>query len=131
MTRQRKIDMLLYTILDFITAMVAWACFFWYRKYIEGSPDISISLTDSKFWFGIFIVPTGWLLIYAIFDKYKDIYRLSRLATLTRTFFLTFIGVTFLFFTLILDDVVWGYQTYYQSFWYFSRCIFCLRQVRG
>lgn len=116
MTRQRKIDMLLYTILDFMTAMVAWACFFWYRKYIEGSPDISISLTDSKFWFGIFIVPTGWLLIYAIFDKYKDIYRLSRLATLTRTFFLTFIGVTFLFFTLILDDVVWGYQTYYQSF---------------
>lgn len=108
--------MLVYTIADFFTAMMAWACFFWYRKYIEGSPALNVSFSDSKFWVGVLLVPTGWLLLYSIFDKYKDIYRLSRLATLTRTFFLTFLGVTFLFFTLILDDVVWGYQTYYRSF---------------
>src|SRR5690606_32865131 len=44
------------------------------------------------------------------------------MATLTRTFFLSFFGVTFLFFTLILDDVVTNYRTYYSSF----ATLFCL-----
>ncbi|MCB0602843.1 MAG: sugar transferase, partial [Saprospiraceae bacterium] len=55
-------------------------------------------------------------------DKYNDIYRLSRLATFTRTFFLSFMGVVFLFFTLILDDFIVNYRTYYQSF----LTLFCL-----
>jgi len=41
---------------------------------------------------------------------------MSRLATFTRTFFLAFFGVLFLFFTLILDDFVRDYKTYYNSF---------------
>ena len=73
-------------------------------------------LRDPNFSLGILIIPTGWVLLYSIFDHYVDIYRLSRLTTLTRTFFLTFFGVIFLFFTLILDDVVRDYQTYYRSF---------------
>lgn len=97
-------------------AMLAWALFFIYRKTIEG---VSISATvfqDPNFYLGIFIVPIGWVLLYSIFDHYVDIYRLSRLNTLTRGFFLSFLGVTFLFFTLILDDVVRDYHTYYRSF---------------
>lgn len=108
--------MLVYRIADFITAMMAWACFFLYRKKVEEVPiDLEV-FKDVNFWYGIIIIPIGWLLLYSIFDRYKDIYRLSRLATLTRTFFLTFIGVFFLFFTLILDDLVHDYTTYYSSF---------------
>lgn len=74
------------------------------------------TLDDPNFLYGIFIIPTGWVLFYGIFDQYNDIYRMSRLATLTRTLFLSFFGVLFLFFTLILDDFVTNYTTYYQSF---------------
>lgn len=116
MTRQRSIDTTVYKAADFATAMMAWACFFLYRKQVEGvSVDYTI-LGDPNFWYGIILIPTGWLLFYSIFDQYRDIYRLSRLATLTRTLFLSFLGVMFLFFTLILDDVVTNYKTYYASF---------------
>lgn len=97
-------------------AMGAWALFFLYRKQLEGislSPDI---FQDPNFYLGVLIIPVGWVLLYSIFDQYTDIYRMSRLATLTRSFFLSFLGVLFLFFTLVLDDVVRNYQTYYQSF---------------
>jgi exopolysaccharide biosynthesis polyprenyl glycosylphosphotransferase len=132
MTKERRIDMLVYTVADFLTAMVAWACFYLYRKsWVEGASWQHSIFSDHNFLFGILVVPTGWVLFYAIFDKYHDIYRLSRLATFARTFFLTFIGVVFLFFTLILDDFVKGYATYYRSFlMLFSLHFFCTVFVR-
>ncbi len=96
--------------------MLAWVLFFFFRKRMEGSPISWALLHDPKLYLGALIVPTGWVLLYAIFDQYTDIYRLSRLTTLARTFFLSFLGILFLFFTLILDDVVRNYHTYYQSF---------------
>lgn len=117
MEKKRRLDTLFYKLADFISAMIAWALFFGYRKvYIEGSPWDWEIIQDANFHFGVLIIPTGWLLFYELFDRYQDIYRLSRLATLTRTIFLNFLGVVFLFFALILDDVVRDYTTYYQSF---------------
>lgn len=117
MTRQRRIDTTIYQIADFVTAMLAWACFFAYRKHLEGIPPGKELWADPNFWYGVAIIPVGWILFYGIFDQYGDIYRLSRLATLTRTFFLSVFGVLLLFFTLILDDVVTNYTTYYTSFY--------------
>ncbi|MCC6462212.1 MAG: sugar transferase [Saprospiraceae bacterium] len=97
-------------------AMLAWVLFFLFRKKMEGALISWALLEDPKLYGGVLIVPTGWALLYAIFDHYADVYRLSRLSTLTRNFFLSFLGVLFLFFTLILDDVVSDYRTYYQSF---------------
>jgi len=117
MNRQRRLHTLQYQVADFITAMLSWACFFVYRKQLEAPQlDWSVISTDTNFWYGVLVIPTGWLLFYSIFDQYRDIYRLSRLATLARTFFLSFLGVTFLFFTLILDDFVTNYTTYRSSF---------------
>ncbi|MCB0651398.1 MAG: sugar transferase [Saprospiraceae bacterium] len=114
MTRKQR-DILLYQVADFLSAMTAWACFFVYRKQIEGVKITGEVFNDIHFWYGVLVIPFGWVFFYAVFDKYKDIYRLSRLATLARTFFLSFIGVLFLFFTLILDDFVSDYRTYYRS----------------
>ncbi len=116
MTRRRRLHTLLYQVADFGTAMLSWACFFLYRKSLEGGSMDWHVFQDSNFWYGIVIIPSGWLFFYSIFDQYRDIYRLSRLATLARTLFLSFFGVLFLFFTLILDDVVTNYTTYYNSF---------------
>ena len=112
----RRRDTYLYRFADFLTALLAWALFFLYRKQVEGVEWGWQALKDLNFFYGIFIIPTGWFLFYSLFDNYQDVYRMSRLATLTRTFFLTFIGVLILFFTLILDDFVKDYTTYYTSF---------------
>lgn len=101
---------------DVASAMIAWCVFFVYRKTLEASGVTFDILHDPNFWSGILLIPLGWILFYSIFDQYKDIYRLSRFATFTRTFFLSFFGVLFLFFTLILDDLVSNYRTYYSSF---------------
>jgi len=112
----RKRHTFFYGVADFVMAMLAWAIFFLYRKDMEGvslTPEI---FNDPNFYLGVFIIPTGWVLLYSIFDHYTDIYRIARLNTLTNTLLVSFLGVTFLFFTLILDDIVSDYRTYYRSF---------------
>lgn len=98
-------------------AMLAWVLFFLYRKKKEGAPLDEAVLQDPNLWLGAVVIPIGWLLLYAIFDHYTpDIYRMSRISTLARTFLASFIGVLALFFALILDDVVQDSRTYAQSF---------------
>lgn len=113
--RRRQRDTFYYAAADFFMALLAWALFFFYRKALEGIHPAQ-ALQDPNFYLGIFIIPVGWVLLYAIFDHYTDIYRQSRLAALSRTFFLSFLGVLFLFFSLVLDDVVRDYRTYIRSF---------------
>lgn len=97
-------------------AMIAWAVFFYFRKKMESPAPLDALLADHNFYLGILLIPTGWVLLYSLFDAYIDIYRQSRLATLGNTLFLSFTGVVFLFFSLILDDIVSDYRTYYRSF---------------
>lgn len=102
---------------DLVTSMLAWTCFFLYRKTaIEGASLGLDLLADPNYYSGIVMIPLGWLMFFGIFESYRNIYRLSRVSTFIKTFVLTFLGVVFLFFALILDDVVTGYQTFYRSF---------------
>lgn len=114
--QQRQRDTFYYGVADFIMAMLAWALFFLYRKHVEGVPLSSEVFHDLNFYLGTLLVPFGWTFLYGIFDHHTDVYRMSRLTVLVRTFFLSLFGVMFLFFTLVLDDVVHDYRTYYRSF---------------
>lgn len=103
--------------MDVIMAMLAWLLFFLWRKRLEqGFVDLEF-LQDSNFWLGLTGVPLFWFVFYYIFDKYDDIYRLSRLTVLTRTLLLSLIGVTVLFFAIILDDFVLDYKVYYKLYY--------------
>ncbi len=113
---KRRRHTFVYKAADFGAAMLAWALFFVYRASLERPLQMASLFQDPNFWYGLALIPTGWLLFYSTFDQYKDIYRLSRTGTLARTLFLSFFGVIFLFFTLILDDFVSNYRTYYSSF---------------
>lgn len=118
-TIQRNLNghTLFYKWADYFCAMIAWGLFFAYRKMIiEKEENVSVIFQDINFWYGLIIIPIGWFLVYSLFDQYGDIHRHSRLKTFSRTFFLSFFGVLILFFTLILDDFVSYYTTYYQSF---------------
>ena len=99
-----------------MAALLAWVLFFINRSWQEaGEQDWSRIWADQNFRLGAIFIPIAWLLLYALFDQYRDIYRLSRLRTLAHTFFLSISGSIVLFFTLILDDQVDDYRTYYAS----------------
>lgn len=117
MREQRKLELLIYRMGDFLAALLAWFFFFVYRKSIE-FPEITFSdiISDTKLWQGLLIIPVIWMIIYSIFDKYRDIYRYSRLETLGSTFFTTLLGVTLLFFTILMDDKVLEQVSYLNLF---------------
>lgn len=116
MNREKRTAIFWYALADYLMAMLAWAGFFLVRKKMENTPVTWEVLQDPNFWYGIILIPVGWILFYSLFDKYHDLFRMSRLTTIGRTFILSFIGVVLLFFALILDDMVSGYRTYYVSF---------------
>jgi len=115
----RKLQVAKYVFADFISAAIAWSLFFIYRKY-TAHPEIlehlDLVFSDRNFYIGIIIIPCFWLTFYVLVGTYKNIYRKSRLKELGQTIVVTFIGVIFIFFALILDDSVISYKTYYQSF---------------
>jgi exopolysaccharide biosynthesis polyprenyl glycosylphosphotransferase len=96
---------------DWIAAALSWALFYYYRKTtIENVP---FQYNDT-FFYGILIIPLLWLALYAIQGTYIDIRRLYRLKILSHTTFATIFGSIILFFTLLLDDEVIDYHSYYR-----------------
>ncbi|MEE9439174.1 MAG: sugar transferase [Saprospiraceae bacterium] len=113
----KKNATLIYVLLDYLSAVIAWFCFFYYRKKLESWPfTIQDVFKDEKLYHGLIFIPIIWILVYSVFDKYKDVYRYSRLSTLSRTFLLSFVGCLILLFTILLDDTVLRYTTYFQNF---------------
>jgi len=117
MSKNTSLGQWIYRLMDYLAAVAAWFLFFVSRKKNE-APDILWSdiLEDPKLVQGLLIVPIIWMVLYHIFDKYKDIYRYSRLDTISRTFLLSFMGSLLLFFTVILDDAVRYHASYIESF---------------
>ncbi len=108
-----------YLFADWFSAVITWMLFFVYRKYSIKPEIISHPeeiITDPKFFIGMLIIPLFWIILYVIGGSYRKIYRKSRIKELSQTFSTAFIGVTIIFFTLILDDIVISYKSYYQSF---------------
>ena len=61
-------------------------------------------------------MPLSWLLVYYLTGFYKNIYRKSRINELVQTFATSLIGVTFIFFFILLDDFVSSYKSYYKVY---------------
>jgi hypothetical protein len=115
----RKLQASKYIIFDLISAASAWSTFFFYRKtYVESQKfgyKVMVHINEQFLW-GLLLIPFFWMLIYALLGTYSNVYRKSRLKELSQTFTTTILGVTGLFFALILDDEVLNYTTYYQSY---------------
>jgi exopolysaccharide biosynthesis polyprenyl glycosylphosphotransferase len=113
----RKIDTLKYLIFDFFVAAIAWTLFFLFRKiFIEWSPPgttISHYLSNIDFYLGVVIVSVFWLTLNYVYGYYRYVLRKTVLEDLVQTLKITFIGVIILFITLLLNDLVKNYKTYY------------------
>jgi exopolysaccharide biosynthesis polyprenyl glycosylphosphotransferase len=106
-----------YMFFDALAAALAWSLFYIYRKfYIEGFDHFENFKLDTNFWIALFVIPAFWLSFYYITGFYKDIFRRSRLIDLGQTFLTCIIGVVFIFFTLMLDDTISNYKSYYLLF---------------
>jgi len=115
----RHLQVAKYVVLDWLAAALAWSLFYIFRKYSEDPSILShieTVLDDRKFWMGIILVPVFWLILYLMVGSYRRIYRKARLKELGETLIITLIGVTVIFFILILDDFIVTYKSYYQSF---------------
>ena len=114
----KRLQILKYIVSDYAAACIAWSLFYAYRKlYIEPATfGHSVPLEfDNTFFGGLAILPLSWILIYYLTGTYKNIYRRSRLKELGQTLLLSGIGVIIIFFTLLLDDAVPSYKTYYKT----------------
>jgi len=100
----------LYLIFDWMSAILAWLSFNYFRKtFIEG---YAFEINDKLIYSSI-AIPIFWILLYVIFGNYKNIYRKYRIKELTQTISQSFLGVILLFFIFILDDKINTYQDYY------------------
>ena len=114
----KTLQVVKYVVADLLSATIAWGIFYFYRKaqvesvlfgYIPFQPD-------DNFFLGITLLPILWVIIYALMGTYNDIYRKSRLKEFGQTFMVALIGCLIIFFTLLLDDTIISYKSYYSSF---------------
>ena len=115
----KKLQVIKYTGLDLLSAILAWTIFFIYRKTIIEPQKFGVepnTLFSDKYYLGIIVIPLCWILFYYILGNYNNIYRRSRLSELMNTIISGIIGVTLIFFISILDDEVKVYSNYYQSY---------------
>ncbi len=108
-----------YVFADYLSAALAWTLFYIYRKlHIE--PDkfgmLPEKIFDSQYIVGVLILPFGWVLTYYLTGIYKNIFRKSRINEIAHTFTTSVIGVTFIFFAILLDDFVSSYKAYYKVY---------------
>ena len=114
----RRLQVFRYLIADFLAAAMAWSSFWIFRKIIlETRKYGAIELEfNQKFFVGLILIPVFWLLLYALIGTYNNIFRKSRLKEMGQTLFISFIGVIIIFFTVLLDDEIATYKSYYVSF---------------
>ena len=108
-----------YLIFDFIAAALSWTLFFIYRKAVIEPQVFGMNVPiefSYRYFLGLAIIPSFWILFYFITGFYNNIYRRSRLIELGQTFLTSITGVIIIFFTLILDDYIHTYKNYYHLF---------------
>jgi exopolysaccharide biosynthesis polyprenyl glycosylphosphotransferase len=115
----RRIQVAKYVAADLLGSAAAWTLFYLYRKaYLEPIKfgyEVPLTL-DANFYKGLVIIPLFWFGMYTIIGGYREIFRRYRIKELGQTLLISLIGVIVIFFVLLLDDEVAGYQYYYRSF---------------
>ncbi|MGV3528417.1 MAG: sugar transferase [Flavisolibacter sp.] len=101
-----------YAFSDFVAALAAWVVFYSWRDNMLHR----FHQMDYKFWLAAIFIPFCWVILYALIGSYHSIYKKSRLTEFTYTFIVSIVGVTILFFAILLNDVRNDYTYYYAAF---------------
>ena len=93
----KKRQTIKYIVFDTLSAMVAWASLFLFRKLVlehTAFHDAAGVFSDTNFWTGLVAVPLGWLSLYTIMGTYRGVLRKARLKEFLDTLGATLIGGT-------------------------------------
>lgn len=101
---------LLFLISDWTSALISWSLFFIARKTFLEKSEFTV---DGNFISGIIGIPFAWLLLYFLQGTYIEMKRIFRLKIISLSFVASLIGTILIFFALLLDDAINGYQNYY------------------
>jgi exopolysaccharide biosynthesis polyprenyl glycosylphosphotransferase len=107
-----------YLLLDLISSIIGWLFLSFYRKNLmyQGIYDFStlsnMIFNDINFYKGVIIIPFIFIGIFALSDSYREVYRKSRLKVLFNTVLQCLIGVTIIFFIVVLDDYPYYHYKY-------------------
>ncbi|MFT3844877.1 MAG: sugar transferase [Lacibacter sp.] len=105
-----------YVLADWLAAIFAWGLFYFLRRILLGeAPGLFSQSFDKTFFLGTAIIPICWLVLYHLSGTYKNLYNKSRLQELTATLFSCLLGTIIIFFTLLLDDKIISYASYYNE----------------
>ncbi len=110
---------ILYVVCDLLAAALAWLLFYYYRKhYIDPikTGNVEATIFDRSFFISIVVEPIMWILAYYLVGSYKNVLRRSRINEFVQMLTISLIGVTLLFFAVLLDDYVANYKLYYKLF---------------
>lgn len=116
---ERRKLVLRYVLADILGSAAAWALFFFFRKeFLEPIKfGHKVPLTaDQNLWIGLCVLPVFWTGLFLVIGGYTDIFRRFRVKELGQTLVVTLFGSLVIFFVLLLDDEVAGYQYHYRSF---------------
>ncbi len=97
---------------DWLMSTVSWGAFYYFRKTRIENVAFSV---DESFYIGIIVIPVIWLFIFLLQGTYIDVRKLFRIKTFNLTFSGTLLGTLILFFLLLIDDNITGYEQYYTS----------------
>lgn len=108
----KQIHIINYVLTDFIASVLAWIIFYVLHQISAGNGIVF----QAKFYYGLALIPFGWLALYHLLGCYKSIYYKSRLLELLSTFTTTFIGCIFLFFIYVFYSSNKNNVLYYDEF---------------
>lgn len=113
-----KQRLLLYGLLDWLSALMAWVVFNVFRFYVfrstTGFTTTDAFLFNDKALLLMVVVPFVWLLIYHFSGYYVQPRRKTREGDLLNTVVATLIGVLLLFFAVVVDDYPASPSLYYE-----------------
>ena len=116
---KKRILLIQYLISDFLAANLAWFAFNILRYYLLAQYQGFISpweyIQYKHVIAGQIIIPLGWMALHYYSGYYNNPLEKSRLAELTTTIQITFIGTTVIFFALLLKIIPESFSAYYQQ----------------
>lgn len=128
----KRLRTLYYILADFLSAGLAWTLFNYYRKtQIDTlkTGGITGEIFDDRFFISVSVLPLIWALVYYLSGSYNNVLRKSRINEFVQTLATSIIGVTVLFFVLLLDDSVVSYRLYYKLYFVLFTTHFILTAV--
>jgi exopolysaccharide biosynthesis polyprenyl glycosylphosphotransferase len=111
----KKISVTWYAVTDYFMAALAWLCFYFIRSAMLHDTR-AYPISYQSWAYILVIVPTGWIILYALAGTYHSLYKKSRLAEFTITFVCSLIGSLVFFLAFVWNDPHDDPSYYYIAF---------------